>query len=280
MKVRLTQLARNWNNSFQLLQFGIALAVLHLGPPLVGGEQEFTVDEFNQLPREFRIGYLKSGPSKRKLGPKAKVDDLIDELLLEAGNADEAKKKRGVAFALLAVRETPHSSDQVIESCKKIADDLIESSYSRAAVEVYYELLGNESLPYLIDAIEHDDTATQIQAAKRLGHNIGTLETIPKLKATIEREESEGSDTVAKYLREAVKLIEEREAGKRSGEAQKGQVPQADAGNDSGYPGSTSDADKPGGKSGNTTKLSLPLVGVLGGLIAASVLIAARKRKT
>lgn len=281
MKAKLKRLVRNWANNSAVALHVIALALLMPGPVIWGGEQVLTVEEFNQLPRELRMGYLTTGPSKRKLGPKARVGDLVDELLQKAKHVQDAKEMRGVAFALLAVNDTPHSNEQVIDSCKELAEDLVDSPFSRAAVDVYFELFGEDSLPFLVEAVGHSDTATQIQAAKRLGHNAGTAESIPELQSAIRREETGGSDTVAKYLREAIKQIEQREALKRSAEEQANRVPQPGTPENGADPDDDAETEAPNNGAGtnDSGELNLPLVGVIGVLVIASVVVAAKTRK-
>lgn len=281
MKAKLKQLVLNWANSSSLALCAIALASLMSGPLLRGGEQVLTVEEFNQLPREFRMGYLTTGPSKRVLGPKANVGDLVDELLQKAERAQDAKEKRGVAFALLAVNDTSHGNDQVIASCKDLAEDLLDSPFSRASVDVYFELFGDDSLPFLVEAVGHSDTATQIQAAKRLGHNVGTAESIPELQSAVRREETSGSETVAKYLREAIKQIERREALKGSVEEQANGVTQPGIPKNGAHRNGKARTETPnnGAETNDAAELNLPLMGVLGILVVASIAIAAKTRK-
>ena len=205
----------NWISRWTFFIVSVSFFFPRVLFPLMGSDEEITVVEFNQLPREFRIGYLKSGPYMRKLGKNAKVDDLVEEILRQADLAESDNEKTGIAFALATICETQHRNEVIVERALALADELYLSKFSTTSVDINYELLGEKSRPFLLKALSHQKTTTQIQAALRLGR-VGKSEDLPILRSVLKEEDASGSKTVAKYMRKSILSIEQREAKSKS----------------------------------------------------------------
>lgn len=215
MSAGLNRLRQSWIKAPLKARLGQFAAILLLSsvPIAFGGERPLSTGEFNNLPNVYRIGYLMSGPSKRQLDSTAKVDDLVDDLLLMAGNSDNLDEKRGLALALVTVFEVSSRNEEVVKQCKMLADELFDSKFSLTAVDVYFFLLGDESRPYLIEALMHTNSRVRVQAAVRMGRGVGKVEDIPELEKALTSAEGSGNQTVARYIKEAIASIKSRGSG-------------------------------------------------------------------
>lgn len=190
-----------------------AILLLSSVPIAFGGERPLSTGEFNRLPKEFRIGYLMSGPEARTLGPAAKVDDLVDDLLLMASESDEIREKARLSLALSTVFKIRPGEENVMKQSRMLADDIFNTNFSATAVDVYYFLLGDEARPRLIEALTDSHSTARVAAAIRLGVNVGKEEDIPEMENARQIALDSGNETVARYINEAVALVKSRGFG-------------------------------------------------------------------